>query len=133
MNKTIITSEFTFRAVRSSGSGGQHVNKVSTKVELYFDVKNSKGLSVEEKEILEQKWSNRLNKEGVVKLASQATRSQWKNREKVIEKFWTAFHKAFEVKKKRKATKLSKAQKEKRLKAKRINAEKKAARKKLVF
>jgi len=131
MNKTIIISEFTFRAVRSSGSGGQHVNKVSTKVELYFDVINSKGLSAEQKETLEQKWSNRLNKEGVMKLSSQATRSQWKNREDVIEKFWKVFDKAFEVKKKRIATKRSKAQKEKRLKAKRIHSEKKAARKKL--
>ena len=109
------------------------MNKVSTKVELYFDVMNSKELSEEEKELLQQKWSNRLNKEGILKLSSQATRSQWKNRLDVIKKFWKIFDKAFEVKKKRIKTKRSKAQKEKRLKAKRIHAEKKASRRKLAF
>ena len=133
MDKSIINTELKFKAVRSSGSGGQHVNKVATKVELSFDVQNSKGLTDEERERLLTKWENKLTKEGILKVKSQATRSQLKNKEKALKKFWKKLDKAFEKKKKRKPSKPSKQQKEKRLKDKRLQAEKKDRRKKIEY
>ena len=64
MNKDSIYKELYFKAVRSSGAGGQHVNKVSSKVELYFDLSSSEGFTEKEKQLLLKNLSNRINKEG---------------------------------------------------------------------
>ncbi len=122
--------ELNFSASRSSGPGGQHVNKVSTKVELRFHVKNSSLLTPEEKELILEKLSNRINQEGELVLVSQRSRTQLKNKEKVVEKFYELLTDALTPRKKRKPTKPSPQAKEKRLEEKREQAEKKDRRKK---
>ena len=123
--------EFTFTASRSSGPGGQNVNKVSTRVELRFDVKESALLTAEEKEIIFEKLVKRINTAGELILVAQNDRSQLKNREKAVEKFYTLLSKALTPVKERKPTKPSMAAKEKRLEEKQAISEKKERRKKL--
>ncbi|MCH7396837.1 aminoacyl-tRNA hydrolase [Belliella sp. DSM 107340] len=118
-------SEFEFQASRSSGPGGQNVNKVNSKIQLFFDVNASQVLSEEEKEILKVKWSSKLDATGKIMFQSQEKRSQIQNKEIAIRKFYDSLHKAFEKKKVRKATKPSKGAIESRLKAKKANSEKK--------
>lgn len=125
------SSEFEFSTSRSGGPGGQNVNKVSTKVELRFKVRNSLLLTMDEKEIILTKLSNKINKEEELILVSQSERSQLANKEKVIEKFYLLINKALTPQKKRKATKPSKQSKEKRLSAKKINSDRKSFRKKV--
>ena len=116
-------SEFSFKTSRSSGAGGQNVNKVSTKVELDFDVQNSALLNEEQKIKVFDKLKNRINKEGILQIIVQTERSQLANKEIAIEKFYALLEKCFIEKKKRKPTKLSRASKEKRLKTKKRNSE----------
>ena len=125
MNKEILLKELSFKAVRSSGAGGQHVNKVSTKIELVFDVPKSEGLTETEKEKVYLKLANRLTKENILLLQCDEHRSQHKNKELVITRFFEQIAKALKVPKKRKATKPSKSSIEKRLKSKKKAAEKK--------
>ena len=80
MNRSKLLSELSFKAIRSSGAGGQHVNKVSSKIELTFDLKESLGLSSFEKELLEKKLASKLTNEGVLILQCDALRSQHKNK-----------------------------------------------------
>jgi len=122
------TSELTFSASRSSGPGGQHVNKVSTKMELRFHVMQSMLLTPEEKEIILEKLAKRINQNGELVLVSQTERSQLKNKEKVTLKFYTLLRNALTPKKKRKPTKPSPEAKEKRLEEKRLQGEKKVRR-----
>jgi len=129
MNSEVILKELTFKATRSSGAGGQHVNKVSTKVILYFSLSKTKGLSEEEKERLFLKWEKRLNEEGVLQMQSSATRSQYRNKLKVIDLFFEALKKGLQVSKPRKKSKPSKRAIEKRLKSKKNQALKKVNRK----
>ncbi|PRX52508.1 alternative ribosome rescue aminoacyl-tRNA hydrolase ArfB [Salegentibacter salegens] len=128
MDEQQITRELNFKAVRSSGAGGQHVNKTSSKVELYFDLEASEGLLEEEKQRLIKKLDSRLTKEKQLILHSEVSRSQHKNKELVIAKFFELLRENIKKPKPRKKTKPSKAAKLKRLKAKKINAEKKARR-----
>lgn len=128
MDEAQITRELSFKAVRSSGAGGQHVNKTSSKVELYFDVEASDGLSEEEKSRLLKKLTSRLTKEHLLILQSEESRSQHKNKALVTDKFFELLRENIKKPKPRKKTKPSKAAKLKRLKAKKINAEKKARR-----
>ncbi|APS38373.1 MULTISPECIES: alternative ribosome rescue aminoacyl-tRNA hydrolase ArfB [Salegentibacter] len=128
MDEQQIIRELSFKAVRSSGAGGQHVNKTSSKVELYFDLEASEGLLEEEKARLIKKLATRLTKENLLILNSEESRSQHKNKELVIAKFFELLRENIKKPKPRKKTKPSKAAKLKRLKAKKINAEKKARR-----
>lgn len=121
--------EFHFSASRSSGPGGQNVNKVSTKVELRFNIPGSNLLTGEEKQILLNLLVKKINADGFLIIVSQSERSQVKNREKTIEKFYTLLTKSLTPKKKRKPTKPSAEAKEKRLEQKKLNAEKKMRRK----
>lgn len=128
MNRTLIVQELQFKAVRSSGAGGQHVNKVSTKVELTFNVNDSAALSEDEKNRISKKLSSKLTKDGMLLLQEDKTRSQHKNKELVIKRFLDLLQEALKVPKKRKKTKPSKASVEKRLKTKRISSQKKVNR-----
>jgi ribosome-associated protein len=123
------TKEFLFSASRSSGPGGQNVNKVSTKVELRFDVPHSTLLTDEEKDTLLNRLQKKISSEGFLIIVSQSERSQLKNKEKTIEKFYALIKNSLTPKKKRKPIRPSVAAKEKRLEEKRIVSEKKARRK----
>lgn len=129
MNEDLILSELEFKAVRSSGPGGQHANKTATKVELSFDVAGSGALSENEKSRIFRKLSGRINKVGILKMSSEDSRSQHSNKEIVTESFITEIKEALKKPKKRKKTKPTKASKIKRLKAKKKKSEIKANRK----
>jgi ribosome-associated protein len=130
MNKETIYKELHFKAVRSSGAGGQHVNKVSSKVELYFDLASSEAFTEKEKQLLLKNLSNRINKDGVIKIYSSESRSQHTNKEKVVKRLFKIIEKGLIVPKKRRPTKISRAQKIKRLDNKTKHATKKILRKK---
>ena len=118
-----LDSELFFTASRSSGSGGQNVNKVSTKVELHFDVMNSKLLTNEQKQLIFSKLKHHINKEGVLKVTVQETRSQFENKEIALKKFHLLIASAFLKVKKRIRTKASKGSKERRLQGKKNRSE----------
>lgn len=122
---SLLFNEFEFLTSRSSGPGGQNVNKVNTKVTLRFDVTNSQILTIEEKEIIKQKLITRLTTENVLILTSQEKRSQLQNKESVLAKFDKLLIKAFEKKKTRKSTRPSKGAIQNRIQKKKQNSEKK--------
>ncbi|MCR9228475.1 MAG: aminoacyl-tRNA hydrolase [Flavobacteriaceae bacterium] len=130
MDKRQIHRELQFKAMRSSGAGGQHVNKVSSKVELTFDINESEGLSDKEKQRIQLKLRSRLTNDGALVLQCDEARSQHRNKDLVVKRFFEILKNALVVPKKRKPTKPTKSSKEKRLKSKKITADKKAARKK---
>ena len=130
MNKEILFNELEFKAVRSSGAGGQHVNKVSSKVELSFNVLLSEGLTDDEKTTLHKNIKNRLSKESVLLLSSGETRSQHRNKELVIKRFFELITSSLIKKKIRKPSKPTKASIKRKAENKRRNALKKSLRKK---
>ncbi|MES2575646.1 MAG: alternative ribosome rescue aminoacyl-tRNA hydrolase ArfB [Bacteroidota bacterium] len=113
-----IISELQFKAVRSSGAGGQNVNKVSSKVVLSFDLKNSQALSNEEKALLETKLANRLTSEQILILNCDEDRSQLKNKAIVTRRFLDIIAAGLVIPKIRKATKIPKSVIRKRIKDK---------------
>ncbi len=122
MNKEKIITELKFKAVRSSGAGGQNVNKVSSKVVLTYDLNASQALSEEEKEVLFVKLKSKLTLENVLILNCDEDRSQFKNKEIVIKRFLDLIAKSLVVPKKRKPTKIPRSVIEKRLKNKSVMA-----------
>ncbi|UUC46620.1 alternative ribosome rescue aminoacyl-tRNA hydrolase ArfB [Flavobacterium cerinum] len=130
MKKEILFSELRYKAVRSSGAGGQHVNKVATKIQLLFDVANSAAFTEEEKSTVINKLANRLTKDGVLLLSCGESRSQLKNKEIVTARFLMLLQQAMQVDKERKATKIPHAAVKKRIQNKRVQAQKKESRRK---
>ncbi len=129
-NSEALIKELTFKAVRSSGSGGQHVNKTSTKVELAFSIKDSLVLKEAQKERLLNKLEHRLTNSGVLILQCGESRSQHQNKNLVIARFLGMIKSNLAKPKPRKPTKIPKSAIRKRLKNKRSHSEKKANRKK---
>ena len=129
MDSEVILKELEFKAVRSSGPGGQHVNKTSSKVTVQFHIENSLGLKDEEKELLHERLKNRISAEGFLSLSASDSRSQHKNKATAISRMLDLIKENLKTKKKRKKTKPSKQAIEKRLKSKRDKALKKQRRK----
>ncbi|MFC3562554.1 alternative ribosome rescue aminoacyl-tRNA hydrolase ArfB [Pedobacter jamesrossensis] len=120
-----ILKSVTFKTSRSGGKGGQNVNKVSSKVELIFNVSEADFLNDDEKELLKLRLENRLDSEGLLHIVSQEDRSQLLNKEKTVIKLIELIKKSLVVQKKRKPTKIPKRVIEKRLKSKAAVSEKK--------
>lgn len=133
MNKEVLLSELNFKAVRSSGAGGQNVNKVASKMVLIFDVFSTLGLNEEEKTRVQTKLKSKISQENLLILTCDEDRSQLKNKKIITQRFFELLEKALQVPKVRKATTVSKAAKEKRLQEKKKAGEIKANRRKLDF
>ncbi len=129
MKAEVLISELSFKAIRSSGPGGQHVNKTASKAEVSFNLNTSAALSETEKERLRQKLSSKISSEGIITLQCGETRSQHRNKTIVIERLVELLQKNLKVAKPRKKTKPSKGAIERRLKSKKENALKKKTRK----
>lgn len=125
-----LISEASWKAVKSSGPGGQHVNKTASKVVVQFDIPSSSALKEEEKSLLLKKLSSRLTTEGILILESSASRSQHSNKDSALERLVHIITDALKKPKPRKKTRPSKASKLKRLREKKINSEKKNNRQK---
>jgi ribosome-associated protein len=130
MDAEKIISELNFKAVRSSGSGGQNVNKVSSKVVLNFDLNASQALSEDEKLLLQENIAARLTSENILILNCDEDRSQLKNKEIVTKRFLEIIKKGLYVPKIRKATKVPKAVIKKRIKDKKNVSDLKQSRRK---
>lgn len=133
MNVEIISSKLNFKAVRSSGAGGQNVNKVSSKIVLIFDVATSQGVTDEERILLHTKLKTKISQENLLILTCDEDRSQFKNKKIIIKRFFEMLEKALVKPKIRKVTKISKGANEKRIQEKKKAGEIKAGRKKLDF
>ncbi|MDR6940646.1 alternative ribosome rescue aminoacyl-tRNA hydrolase ArfB [Mucilaginibacter pocheonensis] len=128
LTKSDLQKEITYKTSRSGGKGGQNVNKVSSKVELLFNIEGSELFTAEEKLQLADKLQNRLNKDGLVQVICDEERSQYLNKEKAIERLISLLNRALHKPKLRKPTKVSKAVKAARLDSKKKHSAKKADR-----
>ena len=126
-------AELQFQTSRSSGPGGQNVNKVESRVELRFSIPASQLLTEEQKQTLLQKLASKLTTENELLISAQEDRSQLRNKEIAVQKFYETLRKALHKPKARKATKPSKGAVRQRLESKKKHGEKKANRGKLDF
>ena len=127
--KEQLLTEVQFSASRSGGPGGQNVNKVNTKIELRFPVQKSEVLDENQKLLILSKLKNRINSESELLVTSSAERSQWRNREKAIQKFFELIEMALTKPRKRKKTRPTAASRLKRLENKKQLGQKKQLRK----
>lgn len=123
-----LIEEITFRTSRSSGKGGQNVNKVETRVEAMLNVTESNALTPPEKQLLALRLRNRISKEGILAVDCQESRSQVRNKQMAVEMLLRLIHRALTVQKRRIATKMSAGAKQQRMNQKRQQGEKKARR-----
>lgn len=123
--------ELTFTASRSSGPGGQHVNKTATQVTLSFDLDGSESLTEEQKRILRQRLGGRISKEGRLKLTSGRRRSQHRNRQDAVERFVALLAAALQPVKARRPTRPSRAARESRLRVKQRRSDLKKTRRRV--
>ncbi|NNK88095.1 MAG: aminoacyl-tRNA hydrolase [Flavobacteriaceae bacterium] len=130
MDTGLLIKELVLKAIRSSGPGGQHVNKVSSKIELSFDLSASEALSEEEKTLLLNSFKSRMTKDGRLILQCDESRNQHRNREIIVKRFLELVKTGLKKPKKRKKTRMPAKAKEKRLEAKRRQSTKKEDRKK---
>ena len=130
MNTQVLLNELVFKAVRSSGPGGQHANKVSSRVELAYNIEASEALDGAEKKRLKEYFRNRLSASGVLVMQCDDSRSQHQNKRLLIKRFLSLIDKGLEVPKIRKKTKPTKASVRKRLDTKKKLSEKKQSRQK---
>lgn len=128
-----ILNECRIKTSLSGGKGGQHVNKVSTKVELYWSPAESKLIDEEVKTILLTKLADKISQEGELRIVCEEDRSQLKNKAKAIEKFYAMLTACFKIKKPRKATQPTKSSVTKRLEGKSKQKDIKANRRKPDF
>jgi len=125
-----LSPNITFKTSRSGGKGGQHVNKVSSKVELNYDFESSALFNAGQKERLKQKLATKMTAEGEIQVISEEERSQFLNKERALEKLQILIRNALHIQKARKSTKPKKSAIEKRLKNKQLKAVKKISRRK---
>lgn len=130
MDIELLYNELEFSAVRSGGPGGQHANKVSSKVVVLFDIENSQALSERERMRLLDKLSSKLNKKNQMMMTCDESRSQHKNKQIVTDRLLTLLKSALKVSKKRIPTKVGKSEKARRLEAKKKRGLKKSLRQK---
>jgi ribosome-associated protein len=121
-------AELRFRASRSGGPGGQHVNTSSTRVELWWDAARSPSLTSEQRARVLARLAHRLTEDGMLRIVAATTRSQLQNREETIARFRELLARALVVPKKRRPTRPSRGVKEQRLAAKRRQSERKRER-----
>ena len=129
----IPAAELFFSYSRSSGKGGQHVNKVNTKVSLIFDLEASPSLTEEQKTLLKQRLGNRLNKQGILRLDGDRQRSQRGNQEEVVQRFLNLLRDSLYIQKTRKKTRPSFKAKQERLQIKKQRSRLKRQRAKRSF
>mgnify|MGYP003681907245 CR=1 FL=1 len=127
-NLTIPRDELRFRYARSSGPGGQKVNRTASQVELLFDVANSPSLTPRQRALIQHRLAGYIDSRGVLHLVSSTTPSQWRNREEVIARFRTLLLHSLRVRRRRIPTRPSKAVKEKRLQRKKRRSQTKRQR-----
>ena len=130
---SIPRSELDVRVSRASGAGGQHVNKTSSRVEIFWNVLTSRALDDEQRSRLREKLVSRLTSDGSVRVVASDMRSQSRNRELAEERLAELVRRALVVPKKRRATKPTKAAKEARLESKKRHSTKKAERRNKSF
>lgn len=130
---SIPLSEISFHFSRSSGPGGQHVNRTESRVELRFDVAQSASLNARQKQTLLRKLKTYLDNDGVIHLFVDTHRSQFQNKQEALDKFQSLLTQALKPEKKRRPTKPTRSSQEKRLQKKKERSQKKAQRKKPNF
>lgn len=132
-SETNLAGEVEFKASRSGGKGGQHVNKVSSRVELKFDIPGSQLFTDDQKALLLTKLAHRINADNTIRVVSDEERSQLMNKERALHKLYSILKKGLYQEKVRKATKPKKSSIERRLKQKQLQAEKKINRRRDFF
>jgi len=121
--------EFVTRATRSSGAGGQHVNKTASRVELLWNVGNSSVLSEDQRSLLRERLASRLSGDGSIRVVASETRSQHRNRERAEARLAELIRGALTIRKKRKPTRRPRSADEARLASKKLHSKKKRERK----
>ena len=133
ISKEKLLKEISFKTSRSGGKGGQNVNKVSSKVELNFEIQASDLFTDSQKHLLTEKLSNRINSVGILQVITEEERSQFFNKERSVQKLIALIKLALHQPKPRKATRPKKSVIEKRLKSKQLNSIKKINRSRFEF